>query len=84
MRRTIEAKFFHDDNREMVSFHLPGKGGDAVNTMSVNRFKRDHPGLWREVATLHEAWSGGKAEADEAAEEPKAEAPRKRVKKATA
>lgn len=86
MRRTIEARFFIADKREMVSFCLIGRSKDAVNTMTVSRFKKEHAGLWREVVGDHEAWNGGKEakKADPVAvavEQPKAEAPKKRARK---
>lgn len=88
MRHTIEARFFTADEREMVSFCLIGRSKDAVNTMTVNRFRKEHARLWREVAGDHAAWNGGKEanKADPVAvavavEQPKAEAPRKRARK---
>lgn len=67
MRHTIEARFFTADEREMVSFCLIGRSKDAVNTMTVNRFKKEHAGLWREVVGDHEAWNGGAKGVDWAA-----------------
>lgn len=89
MRHTIEAKFFvakkAADTVDMVSFCLIGRGNDAVNTMTVNRFRKEHAGLWREVADDHAAWSRPASEAPAkalpaAVEEPKA--PNKRARKA--
>lgn len=83
-----EAKFFKDGEREMVSFWLSGKGSDAVNTMTVSRLKKEHAGIWREVAAEHAAWSGGagkeapaKSDDPVATDEASDEAPKKRARK---
>jgi hypothetical protein len=94
MIRTILTKF-HTEKKaagdvEIISFWKKGRESHAVTSMSVRRFKMEHPSLWVKEASLdYEAWKApakpAKAKAAPAAAVPAPApevAPKKRGKKA--
>jgi hypothetical protein len=81
MARTIETTFSVQNEREMISYWLKGKGKHAVTTTTLSRFKRDEPELWRkEAAGDYEAWKSAAEPANEPANVVEMPAPKKRGK----
>jgi hypothetical protein len=94
MMRTILTKF-HTEKKaagdvDIISFWKKGRESHAVTSMSVRRFKMEHPALWAKEASVdYEAWKAPAKPAPKAKVAPVAApapapevAPKKRGKKA--